>query len=325
MSPPIRSALVVFLVLLVSPAARADPWLPGQENAIDDQLADGDIDEQDVVTVSPVGLAGLAGAHGESWVSLVGFTKQLASGQNDVGGMVVVGLALDRLAAGPGHRLTDPARPERPVSSSPGLAPSAERADAPSSGVDPAAASAKDVPAPPAPPPPARPNLVLPSLARSCVAAALRASGLGMDDTRLDALVARARASAWLPEARMRAMRLITDAARAATLATTDGTNYYETVGAHLVLELRLTWRLDRLLYAGDEPALERARLERHDARSRLAVRTLDALFAWQRAVVDIKEALVGSREEGQAWLRASEAQATLDVLTDGWFSKRGQ
>ena len=61
----------------------------------------------------------------------------------------------------------------------------------------------------------------------------------------------------------MRAMRLMTDAARAATLATTDGTSYYETVGAHLVLELRLTWRLDRLLYSGDEPALERARLER--------------------------------------------------------------
>jgi hypothetical protein len=146
-----------------------------------------------------------------------------------------------------------------------------------------------------------------------------------MDDSRLDALVARARTSAWLPEARMRAMRLMTDAARAATLATTDGTNYYETVGAHLVLELRLTWRLDRLLYAGDEPTLERTRLERQDARSRLAGRTLDALFAWQRAVVDVEDALVGSREEGQAWLRASEAQATLDVLTDGWFSKRGE
>jgi hypothetical protein len=325
MYPPIRPALVVFLVLLVSPTARADPWQPWQENAIDDQLADGDIDEQDVVNVSPVGFAGLAGLHGESWVSLVGFTKQLVSGQNDVGGMVVVGLALDRLATGPAHRLTDPAHPERPVPSSPGLDPAAERADVPSSGADPTAASAKDVPPAPTSPSPTRPNLALPSLARSCVAAALRASGLGMDDTRLDALIARARASAWLPEARMRAMRLMTDAARAATLATADGTSYYETVGAHLVLELRLTWRLDRLLYAGDEPALERARLERQDARSRLAVRTLDALFAWQRAVVDLREALVGSREEGQAWLRASEAQATLDVLTNGWFSRRGQ
>ena len=118
-------------------------------------------------------------------------------------------------------------------------------------------------------------------------------------------------------------MRLMTDAAHSTTLATTDGTTYYDAVGANLVLELRMTWRFDRLLYAGDEPGLERARLLRQEARSRLAARALEVLFGWQRAVVDAQAAPAGSQDELDAELHASEAQATLDVLTDGWFSRR--
>jgi hypothetical protein len=169
------------------------------------------------------------------------------------------------------------------------------------------------------------PMLVAPSLARACVAAALRASGLGTGDSPIDALVARSRASAWLPDAHVRAMRLLAEGSHETTLATTDATNYYQMVGSHLVLELTLTWRLDRLLYAGDEPAAERLRLERLEARTQLTTRTLEALFSWQRALMDAGEALAGSEQELQARGRAAEARATLDVLTGGWFSRRGE
>lgn len=111
--------------------------------------------------------------------------------------------------------------------------------------------------------------LAVPELARKCVAAALRTSGLGVDDARVDDIVSRSRSSAWLPETRMRAMRLWDDAAHATTLATTKDTTYYDALGANLALDLRLTWRLDRLLFAGDEPTFERVRLERQDARAR--------------------------------------------------------
>ena len=37
-----------------------------------------------------------------------------------------------------------------------------------------------------------------------------------------------------------------------------DGSTLYDAIGANLVLELRLTWRLDRLVYAGDEATLLR-------------------------------------------------------------------
>ena len=120
-------------------------------------------------------------------------------------------------------------------------------------------------------------------------------------------------------------MRLVAEGAHETTLATTDGTNYYEMVGSHVVLEVSLTWRLDRLIYAGDELTAERLRLERLEARTQLTSKTLEALFNWQRALVDAGDALSGSDQEVQARGRAAEARATLDVLTGGWFSRRGE
>jgi hypothetical protein len=105
-------------------------------------------------------------------------------------------------------------------------------------------------------------------------------------------------------------------------VTTTDSTTLYDALGSHFTLDLRLTWKLDRLVYAGDEAALERIRVERHEARSRLATRTLDALFALVRARVDAADAIPGSRESLEAHLRAAEARATLEVLTGGWFSR---
>ncbi len=171
-------------------------------------------------------------------------------------------------------------------------------------------------------PPPSRPEAEEPSLdeglARGCIAAAWRASGLGEDDARIDSMLARASASALLPEISMRAMELWSDASHTSTVTTSDSTTLYDALGTHLVLEVRLAWKLDCFLYVGDEAALERIRLERHEARSRLASKTLDALFAWVRARVDAGEALAGSREALEARLRVAEARATLDVLTGG-------
>lgn len=297
---------VLLLLLLVPRSARADPLFGPGEDALEDAFVAGDIDEEDHVAMRLGGHAGTSEVHGQSWISLAGFTKQLVSGRRDVGGFVVVGLALDRIAAGPVHRLADPPRPAR-----------TSQASTPPLPVPPAPSPA---PAPVPQPAPAKIELVPADVARDCVGAALKASGLGVDDARIDELVSRARASAWLPETRMRAMRLLVDANHTTTVATTDTANFYDAVGANLVLELRLTWRLDCLLYAGDEGTLERVRLERLDARSRLATRTLEVLFTWERAMVEARQATTGSPEETAARLRASEARATLDVLTAGWF-----
>jgi hypothetical protein len=302
--------LVVVLRLLRAAPARAAPWLETGEDALEDRMADGDLDEEDQAVLRLDRRPGSSDLHGASWVSVVGFERELRSGRNDVGGVLVVGLALDRVAAGPVHGTGDP-----PIG--PGALDPPAGAWAGDRVGDPADDAQE------APPRQAKVRLAAPGLARRCVAAAWRSAGLGTDDARIDALISRSRASALLPETRLRAMRLWDDASHATTLATTDDTSYYDAIGANLVLEVRLTWRLDRLLYAGDEPTLERVRLERQDARARVAARTLQALFAWQRALVGAGGASPGSPERAEGEIRAAEAEATLDVLTGGWFSSR--
>lgn len=290
-------AVVVAAALSTSfaPRARADPLFGWGQNALEDAYDERDFDEEDLVAARMGAFTTPLDLHGRSWVSLVGLAKWLRSGKRDYGAMVVVGLAFDRIAAGGGQSIADPARLPlpAPLPADTGAAPKGEPAPVP------------------------------PKLARSCVAAALRASGIGVDDARLDALVTRARESAYFPETRLRAMRLWSDADHVTTLATTDTPNFYDAVGANLVLELRLTWRLDRLLYSGEESSIERVRLERQDARARLATHVLEVLFAWQRATVQAREAIAGTREEAEAHLRIAETEATLDVLTAGWFSHR--
>lgn len=281
---------------LLPKLAQADPpsWptRASDEDEQEDRVDDGDIDEEDRAALRIGGQPGAADVHGQSWLSVIGFGRQLWSGKNDVGAGLVLALALDRVAQGPVHKVSDPspAVPETPVDAT---------------------------------------RLAFPSsLARDCVVAAWRGAGLGVDDARIDSIISRSRASALLPEMRLRAMRLFTDAAHTTLLATTDATNYYDAIGANLVLEARLTWRLDRLVYAGDEPTLERVRLERQEARSRLGTRTLEALFAWERASLDERDeqdAGQGARERREASLRTAQAAATLDVLTGGWFSARGE
>jgi hypothetical protein len=249
--PRFRSSRLRALVLLPK-VARGEPpsphFLSSYETTSKIERDDGDIDEEDRVGLRVGGQPGAADVHGQSWLSLVGFGRQLYSGKNDIGAGLVLALALDRMAEGPVHKLSEPSPPVR-------------------------RAVVEPCPA-------------FPDVAR----ARLRHRGManlrpwGRRRPRIDSIIARSRASALLPETRVRAMRLFTDAQHTTLLATTDATNYYDAIGANLVLEARLTWRLDRLVYAGDEPTLERARLERQEARSRLGTRTLEALFAWERA-----------------------------------------
>jgi hypothetical protein len=297
---PLVVAVSLSLALFsAAPPARAAPWFDAGQDDLADRFGEGDLDEEDVAALDTGGPRGHGAraeprvdtasseARGQSWVSVMGFERSLLSGKRDIGAVVVVGLALDRVAQGPVHRIADP----------PAAAPPRESA-------------------------PREAAIVAPALARQCVSAALKTSGLGEDDERVDDLVTRARESALLPETRLRAMRLWDDAAHATTVATTNDVDYYDAIGANLVLEVRLTWRLDRWLYAGDEPTLERVRLERQEARTRIATRALETLFAWERGTVAAEGAAAGSPERFEARLKAAEAEATLDVLTGGWFSR---
>lgn len=163
--------------------------------------------------------------------------------------------------------------------------------------------------------------LVTPEAARDAVAAAWRAAGLGAGDG-LDSMAARARWSALLPEARVRVLKHMSDTTHSTSTASDPETGTFYASGDALLFEGRLTWRLDRLLFADEEPSIERLRLERAEARAKLAARVTEQLSRWQRALVDAGASAPGTADHTDALLRGVEAATALDVMTDGWFSR---
>lgn len=300
----------LLFTLAAGPARAAEEPLELEEEVADD-VADREDeppwDPWSSLARSSSGRPVLGGGRGGSpTVSLVAFSREAASERREVGGFLLVGWPLDRL--GRGARSAAVPEPSAMVQVEPAFG--ARRAEA-----ELARASSSDGPFALA---------LTPKLARASVRAAWRAAGLGPDDARLDGIVSRARWSSLLPEARFRAIR--SDDARLSLDTNADTSRIRDSAGANVGLEARLTWRLHRLVYSDDERVFERIRLDLRDARARIGARVLDALFHWQRATLDV-QTLAGSqrgtRDEADAVLRVLEAEAALDVLTNGWFSSR--
>jgi hypothetical protein len=159
-------------------------------------------------------------------------------------------------------------------------------------------------------------------LARAAVRAALRASGHAASRRRLDGLARRANSSALLPEVRLRGARTTDESLRLAP-TTADPYRYTQAGGSSLTLEARLTWKLDRAVFADEELHVERLRGQRAGAARALARDVLRALVSWQRAQIRAEDPELSAAERLDATLDALEAEAALDVMTNGWFSWR--
>jgi hypothetical protein len=177
-----------------------------------------------------------------------------------------------------------------------------------------APSAAKD----PAPVPTAAapPTLSLP-LARRAVAQAWSAAGLDGDE-RLDGMARRARWSALLPEVRLRMLR----SDRRTDVSGDDGVRSDGTYGATEWYEARVGLKLDRLLFADEELAIERLRVERSKEREELAAKVVVELGRYARARLDENDPARDDSERGEAVVRELEAAMMLDVLTGGWFSR---
>jgi hypothetical protein len=256
------------------------------------------------------------------WVALDGsFLRQTDRGTG-FGAMLLLGLPLDRLYARDVRvaAIADPPRPpaREPAAEAPPVLkpPPHAKAEAP-----PPPPKLPPAPASAVPPPLRVPVVVTPEAARAAVEAALAHEKLGDPDARIDALASRARVSAALPELRLRTLRSVD---QGQTLAPTeyDPTRTTATGGSSFWLEARATWRLDRLVFADEEVALERMRHERAEARARLTSRVLKLLFEWQRALALADNPAASPEENLAARLKALEAEAEIDLLTGGWLGR---
>jgi hypothetical protein len=254
------------------------------------------------------------------WFSIgVTYDQLPVSGVPVYGGMFRLGLPLDRIATRDVRAaIAEDARRQPSPSPASASDPGRHKLDL----MPPPPPPKLTVPATAEPVPPLRvPVVVTPAAARAAVEAALRRAHLTDPDARIDALAARARQSAGLPELRFRVQRTVDDG------ETLSPTSYdpYRIVAVDAVrfgLEASATWRLDRLLFAREEVALERMRHQRVEAQTRLRREVLRLLFEWQRSLAAAESPALSPEENLSARLRAIEAEAELDLLTDGWFAK---
>jgi hypothetical protein len=159
-------------------------------------------------------------------------------------------------------------------------------------------------------------------LARTSVAAALRAHDVSLRRSELEGLATRARVSAALPELRFRAAHSNDQSLRLAP--TLDDPDRYTLDGGNdLTFEASATWRLNRLVFADEEIAVQRLVLERERSTEKLSARVLERLFDWHRALSGIPSADAKARTKLE--LERIEAEVELDALTGGWFAREAE
>lgn len=156
----------------------------------------------------------------------------------------------------------------------------------------------------------------------AAVRAALRAQKATEREERLDSLRARSRASAALPELRLGAGRSTDQSVRLAP-TNDDPYRYTQAGGADLWLEARVSWQLDRLLFAREELSIEQLRNTHYQAKAKRVQVVIDALFAWQKALLEAQDPERSAQEQLLAQLRAAHQAALVDILTGGWFSEK--
>jgi hypothetical protein len=248
------------------------------------------------------------------WLSVAGGVTRTGDGVEGLG-MLSLGGALERTAA--------PTRAKEALTKP---TSAAKRADEPIDG----AARPTDAPTPPAPevrprphpddaPPPVEPRIDG-AFARGLVRAARARAHERDDDERIDGLAKRARLSGLLPEVRVRVAR-VTSTTQALSPTEYDPTRVTSSDGAGLWLEGRATFRLDRLVFADDEVALERLRIERDRMDRSLVADVLAELALYQRGAARAADATLPDDDRVTAEIQCLSAAAALDVLTDGWFS----
>jgi hypothetical protein len=159
-------------------------------------------------------------------------------------------------------------------------------------------------------------------LSRDTVRQALSIAGASEEAERLDSLAARARSSAVLPDLRLRAARSDDQALRLAPTVN-DPNRYTVADGTDFLLEASATWHLSRLVFANEEVAVSRIRLEREKARALLVERVLQRLLAWRRALTLLLDPATPPAQVVKAELELVDAVTALEVMTGGAFGDR--
>ena len=167
------------------------------------------------------------------------------------------------------------------------------------------------------------------SLLHELLSRAEVSSGLVVASTAISKAVHRARLSGLAPELRLRGVHGL-DRTRS---LEQNGGYYGDSVqrdGYDALVEARLTFRLGRLLFARQEPTMQRLKLQVLNERKKLHLQVVQALTRWAEA-----NGKLTLESQGVLQLHPDEVYAArvsrlqweleLDVLSGGWFTLQRQ
>jgi hypothetical protein len=138
-----------------------------------------------------------------------------------------------------------------------------------------------------------------------------------LDPARASEAAERARLAGIVPQARADVRRGQMLDLRALQSGTTDRSTW--TSGDEIAFSAGLTFRLDRLVFAADETALLRERRQLEERRLALVTQAVHVYF--ERRRLQLERDLAGTSEVATE-MRIAEAEALLDVFTNGAFSR---
>ncbi len=165
------------------------------------------------------------------------------------------------------------------------------------------------------------PVIVTTEVAKKAISAA-RNRALGRRTlSRLDDLASRARRSALLPELRLRLLHELDEEAK---VSPTDSDPYRtsEAGGRSLGFEARATWQLDRLVFADEELPITRLALDTEAALRKVEQEVVAMLIEWQRAKTLEADGQRSAEEHRDDVLHVMALELSLDLATDGFFSR---
>jgi len=157
-------------------------------------------------------------------------------------------------------------------------------------------------------------------LARGCVKAAIEATGIARELDRLDDASTRARVSGLVPELRLRVARVV-DEDQSLSPTEYDPERITASGGSSVWIEGRATFRLERLVFADDEVALEKMRGERQKLEREIADDVLKSFAVWQRASGSLATPDPDDETRAKLDIERVVEETRLDVLTNGWFA----
>lgn len=150
---------------------------------------------------------------------------------------------------------------------------------------------------------------------------ALALDGSQRRGRRLASLRDRSKSSAWLPELSLRAGRS-TDQSLRLTPTSSDPYRYTQSDGSDLYGEVKLSWKLDRVLFSREELVVQRLAQSEQARRDQVAERLLNAVFEWQLAELRSRDPAQTLEDQLRFRLLAAQARLRLNVITGGLFER---